>query len=432
MSRFLVPGATGPRRAGRAAALTVAGVAASLVLAACGDAGNDGGGGGTASGADCGSSPGVTDSAITVASVSPLSGPSASTFAGFVEAAEARFAAQNKDGGVNGREITVEKNDDLGDGAAQVTAARNAVQQQQAFGIISASRVDTMFDFLATQSIPVVGYPGQPAYVEDENVFGFAGSGNIGYFAEAYVNKMKDLGATNLAVLAHNSPGSLNSANGMIQAAEANGLTVGVKSLDVPLGSFDATAIAIQMKEAGVDGIYAPTLTDSSVSVLRAAQQQGVTLKAVFVSSVYDPRVADQISEFIQGAVTTTLAVVPNQLAGDNEAVQTYIDTMKEYAPDTDPSAGFAEVGYISADLFIKGVEEAGDCLTRDSFIKGLRGVTDYDGGGLLSQPAKFSGGDAPNGGERYGSCAWFVTREGSDWVPDDEPTCGDLIKING
>jgi branched-chain amino acid transport system substrate-binding protein len=427
MSRFLVPGATGPRRAGRAAALTVAGVAASLVLAACGDAGG-GGGGGSAS-ADCGSSPGVTDSAITVASVSPLSGPSASTFAGFVEAAEARFAAQNKDGGVNGRKITVEKNDDLGDGAAQVTAARNAVQQQQAFGIISASRVDTMFDFLATQSIPVVGYPGQPAYVEDENVFGFAGSGNIGYFAEAYVNKMKDLGATNLAVLAHNSPGSLNSAKGMIQAAEAAGVKIGVRSFDVPLGSFDATALAIQMKEAGVDSIYAPTLTDSSVSVLRAAQQQGVTLKANFVSQVYSPGVATQVSEFIQGALTAPVATLPNELASDNPDVQAYVDTMKEYAPDVEPSTGFAEAGYISADLFIKGIQEAGDCLTRDSFIKGLRGLGKYDGAGLLTDPAVFSGGPLANGSAPYGKCNWFVIREGSKWVPDAKPTCGDLIK---
>ena len=429
MKRFLLPGIPRARRAGRVASLTVTAVAASLVLAACGDKA-DSGGGGSAS-ADCGDAPGVTKDSITVASVSPLSGPSASTFAGFVEAAEARFKAANDDGGVNGRKITLQKNDDLGDGAAQVTAARNAVQQQQAFGIISASRVDTMFDFLKTQNVPVTGYPGQPAYVEDKNVFGFAGSGNIGYFADAYVNKMKELGATNLAVLAHNSPGSLNSANGMMQAAEANGLKVGVKSLDVPLGSFDATALAIQMKEAGVDGIYAPTLTDSSVSVLRAAKQQGVDLKAVFVSSVYDPRVADQISEFIQGAVTTTLAVVPNQLASENDAVQAYIDTMKKYAPDTDPSAGFAEVGYISADLFITGLEEAGDCVTRDSFVEALRGVTDYDGAGLLTEKAKFSGGDAPNGGERYGSCAWFVTREGSAWEPDAKPTCGDLIKIN-
>jgi branched-chain amino acid transport system substrate-binding protein len=427
MTPFPLRSPAGPRRARRTTVVAVAGVAASLVLAACGDAGG-GGGGGSAS-ADCGESPGVTDSAITVASVSPLSGPSASTFAGFVEAAEARFAAQNKDGGVNGREITVEKNDDLGDGAAQVTAARNAVQQQQAFGIISASRVDTMFDFLATQSIPVVGYPGQPAYAEDDNVFGYSGGSQTGYFSDSFLTRMQDLGATNLAILAHNSPGSLNSANGMIQAAEAAGVKIGVRSFDVPLGSFDATALAIQMKEAGVDSIYAPTLTDSSVSVLRAAQQQGVDLKANFVSQVYSPGVATQVSEFIQGALTAPVATLPNELASDNPDVQAYVDTMKEYAPDVEPSTGFAEAGYISADLFIKGVEEAGDCLTRESFIKGLRSLGEYDGAGLLTDPAAFSGGPFANGSAPYGKCNWFVIREGSKWVPDAEPTCGELIK---
>jgi ABC-type branched-subunit amino acid transport system substrate-binding protein len=411
--------------------VAVVGVAASLILTACGDASGNSGGGGSAA-ADCGQSPGVTDKAITVASVSPLSGPSASTFAGFVEAAEARFAAANADGGVNGREITVQKNDDLGDGAAQVTAARNAVQQQQAFGIIAASRVDTMFDFLATQSVPVVGYPGQPAYAEDANVFGYAGGSQTGYFSDSFVTRLKDLGATNLAVLAHNSPGSLNSANGMIQAWEADGGKVGVKSFDVPLGSFDATALAIQMKEAGVDGIYAPTLTDSSVSVLRAAQQQGVNLKANFVSQVYAPGVATQVSEFIQGAITSTVATVPNELASKNQDVQAYVDTMKKYAPTVEPSTGFAEAGYISADLFIKGVEEAGDCLTRESFIKGLRDLGKYDGGGLLVEPAQFSGGPLANGSAPYGACTWFVVRKGSAWVPDAEPTCGELIKQAG
>jgi ABC-type branched-subunit amino acid transport system substrate-binding protein len=431
MTPFPLRSPAGSRRTRRATVATVAGLAASLVLAACGDAGG-GGGGGAAAGADCGEAPGVTDDSITVASVSPLSGPSASTFAGFVEAAEARFALQNKEGGVNGREITVEKNDDLGDGAAQVTAARNAVQQQQAFGIIAASRVDTMFDFLATQNVPVVGYPGQPAYAEDENVFGYSGGSQTGYFAEGAIARMQEAGATNLAVLAHNSPGSLNSANGMIQVAEAAGVEVGVKSFDVPLGSFDATALAIQMKEAGVDGIYAPTLTDSSISVLRAALQQGVDLKANFVSQVYSPGVAAQVSEFIQGALTATVATVPNELADENEGVQTYIDTMKEFAPDVEPSTGFAEAGYISADLFIKGVEEAGDCLTREAFIEGLRGLDDYDGGGLLVEPAVFSGGPFANGSGPYGACSWYVVREGDVWVPDAEPTCGELVKIEG
>jgi ABC-type branched-subunit amino acid transport system substrate-binding protein len=412
----------------RVAAVSVAGMAASLALAACGD--DSGGGGGSASGGsgDC-SAPGVTDDSITVATVSPLTGPSATTFAGFVEAAEARFAVANDEGGVGGRTIEVVTNDDLGDGAQQTTAARNAVQEQDAFAILSASRVDTMFDYLATQSVPVVGYMGQPAYLEDENVFGFAGAGNIGYFSSSFILKMQELGATNVAVVAHNSPGSINSANGFIQAAEAEGLDVGVQSFDVPLGSFDATALAIQMKNAGVDSIYAPTLTDSSVSILRAAQDQGVGITVPFLSSVYDPAVADQISDLIQGVVTTTLAVVPLEVT-DDEAVQTYVATMEEHAPDIDPATGFASAGYLSADLFLRGVEEAGDCLSRASFMEALRGVTDYDGGGYLIEPARFSGGDAPNGGQPYGSCAWFVTREGDEWVPDEEATCGELIPI--
>lgn len=420
--------ATGLLRARRTSMVAVAAIATSLVLAACGDASKSSSSS-AASGGSCATTPGVTDKAITVASVSPLSGPSASTFAGFVEAAQARFDAANKSGGVNGRQITLQKNDDLGDGAAQVTAARNAVQQQQAFGIISASRVDTMFDFLKTQNVPVTGYPGQPAYAKDNNVFGFAGGSQTGYFSDSFVTRLKSLGATNLAVLAHNSPGSLNSANGMIKAWEADGGKVGVKSFDVPLGSFDATSLAIQMKQAGVDGIYAPTLTDSSVSVLRAAQQQAVNLKANFVSQVYAPAVAKQVSEFIQGAITSTVATVPNELASTNDSVKKYIDTMKKYAPSVEPSTGFAEAGYISADLFIKGIESAGKCLTRDSFIKGLRDLGKYDGAGLLVEKAQFSGGPFPNGSAPYGACTWFVVRKGSAWVPDAKPTCGKLQK---
>ena len=428
MSRFTLLGASGAHPRRRTTLVAVAGISASLVLAACGDAG--GGGGGSSSSGECGDAPGVTDDSITVATVSPLSGPSASTFAGFVEAAEARIAAANADGGVNGRMIEVETNDDLGDGASQSTAARNAVQQQQAFGIISASRVDTMFDFLGTQGVPVVGYPGQPAYAEDDNVFGYSGGSQTGYFADGAVARLQEAGATNIAVLAHNSPGSLNSANGMIQVAEAAGVEVGVTSFDVPLGSFDATSLAIQMKEAGVDGIYAAILTDSSVSILRAAQQQGLDLKANFVSQVYSPGVASQVNEFIQGAITATVATVPNELADENEDVQNYIDTMAEYAPDTEPSTGFAEAGYISADLFIKGVEEAGDCLTREDFISALRGLDDYDGSGLLVEPAVFSGGPFANGSGPYGACTWYVVRDGDVWVPDAEPTCGDLVEI--
>jgi branched-chain amino acid transport system substrate-binding protein len=360
--------------------------------------------------------------------VSPLTGGSATSFAGFVEAAQARFDEENAKGGVGGRKIVLETNDDQGDGAIQVVAARNAVDGQGAFGILAASRINTMFEYLRQQSVPVIGFPGQADFQKDENLFGYSGAGNQGYVQTAYAERMKAGGATSVAVIAHNSPGSVNGLKAFVQSAEAVGLDVGLQVTDVPVGAFDATALAIQMKEAGVDSLYAPTVTDSSVSVLRALAQQGVTLKSPYVAQLYNPDVASQISPQIQGVLTAPTWVKPTEL--DDADVKAYTDTMRKYAGDTEPSLDFAHGGYISADLFIRGVTEAGDCLTRESFIKGLRGVTDYDGAGLLLEPAGFSGGDAANGSTPGATCIWFVTREGDAWVPDPKETCGDLPKL--
>jgi ABC-type branched-subunit amino acid transport system substrate-binding protein len=239
---------------------------------------------------------------------------------------------------------------------------------------------------------------------------------------------MKQDGATNVANLAHNSPGAINSAKGFDLAAKTVGLKVGVEQWDIPLGSFDATAIAIKMKQAGVDAINAQILTDSSVSVLKALQAQGVKLKTIFVASVYDPAVSSQISNLLQGALISPVATVPTEL--DTTATQKYVDTMKQYAPSTGPNAGFATSGYVSADLFIRGLEAAGKCLTRSNFINDLRTVNNYDGAGLLVKPANFTPADQPDG-TPYSKCSWYATYQGSKWAPDSKATCGDLLKFS-
>jgi branched-chain amino acid transport system substrate-binding protein len=46
--------------------------------------------------------------------------------------------------------------------------------------------------------------------------------------------------------------------------------------------------------------------------------------------------------------------------------------------------------GYLNADLMIKGLQEAGQNPTRQSFITNLRQVTNSNAGGLLPTPADF------------------------------------------
>jgi branched-chain amino acid transport system substrate-binding protein len=415
----------GARRVRRVAAMAAA-LIVTAGLAACGDAS----GTGAASGDDgsC-AAPGVTDSSVKVALISPFTGPSASSFAGYADAAQARIDKFNAGGGLNGRTIETVREDDMGDGAAQTIAARAAVQEEQVFGIIAASRIDTMYDYLHQQGVPVTGLMTPLPYAEDDNVFGYAGGSNIGWASTALMQRLKDAGGTNIAIRANNSPAAVNGANAAERIAQQLGFTVGVKVVDIPLGSFDATAQAIQIKEAGVDTIYAATLADSSVSVIRALAAQGVKPKAAYLFGVYDPAVDSQVSADIQGITASATGLRPTQV--DTPEMETYLADMAQYAPGIAPTGNFTSGGYIAADLFIRGLEEAGDCMSRESFITGLRGVSDYNGAGLIVPDSiSFNGGPSPNGATPYDKCQWFVSREGEQWIPDAEPTCGDLVEL--
>ena len=427
MSWFPPDRSTSTRRARRSIVL-VSALAATAALSACGDASGDDKGGGSSARGDC-SAPGITDESIKVAIIAPLTGPSASTFSGFADAAEARIEAFNAHGGLDGRKIEFVREDDMGDGAAQTTAARAAVQSDQAFGIIAASRVDTMYDYLKGQNVPVIGNMTPLAYAEDDNAFGYAGGSNIGYATTNLAERLKDAGATNVAVIGHNSPAAVAGIDAFKVMADQVGLKIGVTVTDIPLGSFDATATAIQMKDAGIDSIYGLTLADSAVSVVRALHAQGVEVKTGNFFGLYDPTVASQVSADIQGLMTSATGLRPIEAGGDG--VDQYLADMKQYRPDAVPEGGFTSGGYVSADLFIRGLKEAGNCLSRDNFISGLRKVDDYDGAGLTA-PDKiaFSGGSNANGSSPYNQCEWYMTREGDKWIPDPEAVCNDPQKL--
>lgn len=84
--------------------------------------------------------------------------------------------------------------------------------------------------------------------------------------------------------------------------------------------------------------------------------------------------------------------------------------------------------GWLSADLFIKGLEVAGQNPTRASFISNLHNVTNWNGGGLLPMSVDLSlknfGTFPPT------SCAWFVRLQGTSFIPEngEQAVCGKVI----
>ncbi|MDP2288217.1 MAG: ABC transporter substrate-binding protein [Actinomycetota bacterium] len=407
-------------------AALIAGLSAAMLLAACSSSDPSAGDSTESpSGLDCAAVPGISATQVKVGIVFPKTGPAAATFAEFDKAAQLRFEQENANGGVNGRTIVTTVYDDMSDGSRQSTVSAKAIDQDKVYGLLHASQADTMFSKLRQQNVPVTGLAIQPSYAVDANVFGVFGAYNSGFASTSTPLRMKEAGSTSVAIVGHNSPGATASAKGMEAAVPAVGMKVGTTILDMPLGAFDATSMALKIKNSGADGVNSISLVDSAISLLQALDQQGVPMKAKMMSLIVPPDVVAKTGDILEGALAATSGTKPLSL--DDPAVTAYVDAMNAAGLNTETS--FASVGYVAADLFIRGLKEAGPCASRSDFVTNLRAVTDYDGAGLSIAPVSFAPGLTPNGDPSR--CQWFLEVKDGKFVPDSAATCGDLLPLS-
>ncbi|MDO9485173.1 MAG: ABC transporter substrate-binding protein [Actinomycetota bacterium] len=374
----------------------------------------------------CAPAPGVTNSSINIGLITPLTGPAVSSFTGFVEGAKLRVAQQNAKGGVSGRKLNITVYDDKADGSTQSSVANKALQQDNQFGILEASTVDTMMPLFKSQNVPVVGLTNLPAHGLDRNVFGATGA-----FAPAYSNtgiaaRLKAAGATKVAVVNHNSPGAQSGGAGLVTALPLEGLSLGIRIADAPIGTFDATSVALRIRNSGSDGEYSILTSDGGIAVANALKQQGVPMKAVMLAGFSDPKVIAQAPAALEGAIGSTFGTVPSGIPG-RPGLRTFVNGMKAAGLNPDTVSG--PIGFVSADTFIKGLTLAGKCPTRAGFVDNLRKQTKITGAGLLPEPISYAAGVTPNGDPAR--CTWYLVVKGGKFVPDAKATCGKLVETS-
>ena len=372
----------------------------------------------------CPASPGVTDSSINVGIITPTTGPAVSSFTGFVEGARLRIAQQNAKNGVFGRKINVTVYDDRADGSTQSAQATKAVQQDNQFGILEASTVDTMMAIFKNANVPVVGLANLPAHGTDRNVFGATGAVAPAYSNTAIAARLKAAGATKVAVVNHNSPQAQATGAGMVTTVPLEGMQLVLRIADAPIGTFDATSVALRIKNSGADGEYSVLTSDGGVAVANALKQQGVPMKAMILAGFSDPRVIAQAPAALEGAIGSTFGTVPTSVPG-RPGVRTYANGMRAAGLNPDTVSG--PIGFVSADTFIKGLTVAGKCPTRQSFIDNLRKQTKITGAGLLPEPISYTPGVTPNGDPAR--CSWYLVVKDGKFIPDSKATCGKLIE---
>jgi branched-chain amino acid transport system substrate-binding protein len=384
------------------------------------------------------SAPGVTTNSVKVGYIYSATGPASSTSIGADGGARARFALQNAEGGVNGRTIQMATADDQTSPQGFTTAAKDMVQNQHVFGILPISSLTFLGAAdLNKQGIPLVGsaFDG-PEWGEQpyNNMFTFTipltSTLNGSDYTYTYFGKfLKTIGVTKFGGLAYGiSQSSQQSVKATVASAEGQGISTCYTNYAVPFGAVDFTAASLAIKSKGCNGVTGALVDSSNAALAQTLKDAGSNAKLLFFQG-YDQSVLDSSSarSGLNGAYFLTSVV----FYPSSPPVKTMLDAMVKYGglkPGAIPNFGMW-TSYVAADMFIKGLELAGQNPTRESFITNLRKVTSYDAGGLLATPAHPSAFGTIDEFPAT-ACNLFVQLQGDKFVPSpgDGKVCGDRI----
>jgi hypothetical protein len=150
-------------------------------------------------------------------------------------------------------------------------------------------------------------------------------------------------------------------------------------------------------------------------------------MRSVVLATGYTQELLDQpIADTIQPNTVFMTANRPIELGGP--AIKTFTSNLKKYAGVTGVPDYGTYGGYISCDMMIEGLKQAGKNPTRSSFVDGLHKLGKYDGAGLICQPVDISlagfGKSSPTG------CAWMVGVKNGKFIVlnHGKPVTGKLI----
>ena len=328
---------------------------------------------------------GITDSDITVANSSDLSGPIAGLFVSAQQAVKAYLDYFDSTSSVCGRKIKLisldSQTSDTGNLQAETTACSQAfalVGSMSAYddggaaagakcGIpdlraiaVNPARADSPTSF-GTDSLAISQVPTSP-YVYIKNTQGDA----YQHAAIVYLN----IGATTI------------NGQSFEKAEEAIGYKF-VYSQALSVTEFNYAPYVAAMVSKGVKYVQWVGNYQNAVNFIKAMDQQDFHPVIQMDSVAYDPGFAQQGGSSVNGVYSFVDTDMFEEAAKSPE-MQLYLKWLNIVAPGAHPSF-FGIFAWGAARLFTEKAIELGGRLTRASLIAALKQVTNYTGNGLFA-----------------------------------------------
>jgi len=325
--------------------------------------------------------PGVTDTEILLGSHFALSQSPATAYAPIMDGMRAYFDYVNSQGGVYGRKIKLLIGDDHYNPADTLEVVRKLVEQDGVFamiGCLGESTHTTVWKYLEEEGIPDLfqssgivkwtqpvahtRFGGNPDYYTEGKMLGQ-------YIAQHYAGKK-------LGLLLQNDEIGVDGEKGLRDGLEGSDVQIVARETHETT-QWDVTAQTQRLKNANPDVVAAYSIPPPAASLVKTARETlnwdvPFVISGVNASDVFAQLAGAQNAE---GAVSVVFGKQLYQT--DDPAIQLHLQIMKDFGQGV-PASNFTLYGQAMAEIMVKGLENAGPNLTRESLIEGLEAIRDW------------------------------------------------------
>lgn len=336
-----------------------------------------------------GATPGITPSTITVGQVDTLSGPVPGLFEGAKDGTQAYLNYINSKGGVDGRKLRLDTQDDAFSGANYATETQQLVNRDFAlvggFSLFDASGVpainstqipDVTFSLSEERALDPYNYSPDPLVVGGTRL------GPLVYYKQHYPTAIKHVGTifTNVATAEAQS-------RAVFAGMSSLGYQIVYQRIAGPLES-DFTADVLKMRANGVQAVYIVGMSVGQVADL-AKDMQLENFKPAFFSTngvAYDSSFVTDAGSAAEGVMSDLQAAL---FGGEDAANVPAVSQFDTWVRRTNPQAHldtYAVYGWASAELFVQALQSVGPNPTRPAVLAALNKITSFDASGLIAE----------------------------------------------
>jgi ABC-type branched-subunit amino acid transport system substrate-binding protein len=359
---------------------------------------------------------GVTPTQITFGNVSGLTGPLTGSFPQGSQGVEALFSAINAAGGICGRHLALDVEDDQQNASVNASDVADLIPKVLAF-VGSTSDADNGGVPAMTQAnVPDVGFAINCDRSEEPVYWSPAGGscdqptpGGPYYISDSIYQLAKANGylPTKMAFLSYSIAISAQAAEQFEHVYQAEGGTVCYSDFAVSPASASLESDVESMQQAGCNGVIDTMDVTGNAKMLQAMQQQAYV--PPYVTATFDAYTPDMITVAGQSAAQGLTVGLPFIPLNEPQAMdQLYQQQLATYEPGDSPS-GFGFLAWQAAQMLVYALVQSGHNPTRASVVKVFNSLVNWNGGGAL-------GGYTPSSRSVY-DCDVDVSIKGNAFV---------------